>query len=171
MPERIAGCACGDVKKGECLRGFGGHWDMISVRALFHPTSRCFDTLGAFIYQTRAFRKGAQQLYTASYDRTINLYDLSVMGCANIIWPSRLYPRPQCIMCISCGQCRQKGKDCIFGRSSMKCSSFFGEVVAAWSENCWKAQSVNQVEKGSLNVVPTKVVFHCGRTKGMFALL
>ena len=31
-------------------------------------------------YQSIAFRKGSQQLYTASFDRTIKLFDLSVMG-------------------------------------------------------------------------------------------
>ena len=82
-----------DVEKGEWVRGFGGHRDTISVRALFHPTSRCFDTLRALIYQAIAFRKGTQQLYTASYDRTINLYDLSVMG-----YVQTLFGHQDCIL-------------------------------------------------------------------------
>jgi ribosomal RNA-processing protein 9 len=35
--------------------------------------------IGTFL-QALAFRKGSQQLYTASFDRTIKLFDLGVMG-------------------------------------------------------------------------------------------
>jgi ribosomal RNA-processing protein 9 len=46
-----------------------------------------------FIDQAIAFRKGTQQLYTASYDRTINLYDLSVMG-----YVQTLFGHQDCIL-------------------------------------------------------------------------
>jgi ribosomal RNA-processing protein 9 len=45
------------------------------------------------IDQAKAFRKGSQQLYTASYDRTINLYDLSVMG-----YVQTLFGHQDCIL-------------------------------------------------------------------------
>ena len=40
-----------------------------------------------------AFRKGTQQLYTASYDRTIKLFDLGVMG-----YVETLYGHQDCIL-------------------------------------------------------------------------
>jgi ribosomal RNA-processing protein 9 len=83
-----------DARKGEWVRAFGGHRDMISVRApLIHSKLRHFHALHALIDQAIAFRKGTQQLYTASYDRTINLYDLSVMG-----YVQTLFGHQDCIL-------------------------------------------------------------------------
>ena len=54
---------------------------------------RRFHALHALIDQAIAFRKGTQQLYSASYDRTINLYDLSVMG-----YVQTLFGHQDCIL-------------------------------------------------------------------------
>ncbi|KAH8112385.1 WD40 repeat-like protein [Phellopilus nigrolimitatus] len=56
-----------DAEKGEWLRSFGGHKDTISCLA---------------------FRKGTHQLYTASLDRTLKLFDLSpsVMGYVDTLF-------------------------------------------------------------------------------------
>lgn len=82
-----------DAEKGEWVRGFGGHRDTISVRSLLHPIFAAISRLVIFIDQAIAFRKGTQQLYTASYDRTINLYDLSVMG-----YVQTLFGHQDCIL-------------------------------------------------------------------------
>ena len=42
--------------------------------------SHMYDCACANSSQSVAFRKGSQQLYSASYDRTIKLFDLGVMG-------------------------------------------------------------------------------------------
>jgi ribosomal RNA-processing protein 9 len=83
-----------DAEKGEWVRGFGGHRDTISVRALFHPHRGTFTPCTLLLIdQAIAFRKGTQQLYTASYDRTMNLYDLSVMG-----YVQTLFGHQDCIL-------------------------------------------------------------------------
>jgi ribosomal RNA-processing protein 9 len=46
-----------------------------------------------FASQAIAFRKGTLQLYTASYDRTIKLFDLSVMG-----YVQTLFGHQDCIL-------------------------------------------------------------------------
>jgi ribosomal RNA-processing protein 9 len=67
-----------DVEKGEWMKGFTGHKDMISVSSkryqLFSGSHRT--------QQALSFRKGTNQLYTASHDRTLKLFDLtpSVFG-------------------------------------------------------------------------------------------
>ena len=57
------------------VKGFTGHRDSISVRV---PTSG-LDRSANFL-QCLAFRKSSQQLFSGSYDRTVKLFDLSVMG-------------------------------------------------------------------------------------------
>lgn len=56
-----------DAEKGEWLRSFGGHKDAIAALT---------------------FRKGTHQLYTASLDRTLKLFDLSpsVMGYVDTLF-------------------------------------------------------------------------------------
>ena len=57
------------------VKGFTGHRDSISVSAqTFCPHG------SANFFQSLAFRKSSQQLFSGSYDRTVKLFDLSVMG-------------------------------------------------------------------------------------------
>lgn len=65
-----------DVDKEEWVKGFGGHKDTVSVS---HKKSRLPQSTKS-ILQALAFRKGTQQLYSGSFDRTLRLHDLSVMG-------------------------------------------------------------------------------------------
>jgi WD40 repeat protein len=91
--ERIAGCACGmprrvngsEVSAVIGIRYLCVHYFIIR-RGTLTPCMLIFD-------QAIAFRKGTQQLYTASYDRTINLYDLSVMG-----YVQTLFGHQDCIL-------------------------------------------------------------------------
>lgn len=57
------------------VKGFTGHRDSISVSV---PTHR--SCVSADIFQCLAFRKSSNQLFSGSHDRTIKLFDLSVMG-------------------------------------------------------------------------------------------
>jgi ribosomal RNA-processing protein 9 len=82
-----------DAEKGEWVRGFGGHRDTISVSALPFQRPSVFHTISYFATQAIAFRKGTLQLYTASYDRTIKLFDLSVMG-----YVETLFGHQDCIL-------------------------------------------------------------------------
>ena len=91
MLERIAGCACGMLRRvngSEVSAVIGTRYlcvhYFIQRRAIF---------MRALIDQAITFRKGTQQLYTASYDRTINLYDLSVMG-----YVQTLFGHQDCIL-------------------------------------------------------------------------
>jgi ribosomal RNA-processing protein 9 len=82
-----------DVEKDEWVRGFGGHRDTISVRDSSPPLAQHFSHMTCSTLQAVAFRKGTQQLYTASYDRTIKLFDLAVMG-----YVETLYGHQDCIL-------------------------------------------------------------------------
>jgi ribosomal RNA-processing protein 9 len=82
-----------DVEKDEWVRGFGGHRDTISVRDSSPPLAQHFSHMTCSTLQAVAFRKGTQQLYTASYDRTIKLFDLSVMG-----YVETLYGHQDCVL-------------------------------------------------------------------------
>lgn len=66
-----------DTTKNEWVKGFGGHKDVVSVRESLsrQPRAILIDLL-----QSLAFRKGTQQLYSGSFDRTIKVFDLGVMG-------------------------------------------------------------------------------------------
>jgi ribosomal RNA-processing protein 9 len=57
------------------------------------PTSQPIHAFNPFADQSIAFRKGTRQLYTASYDRTIKLFDLSVMG-----YVETLFGHQDCIL-------------------------------------------------------------------------
>ena len=57
------------------------------------PTTQRFSHIACFTSQAIAFRKGTLQLYSASYDRTIKLFDLSVMG-----YVETLFGHQDCIL-------------------------------------------------------------------------
>lgn len=82
-----------DVETGEWVKGFGGHRDTISVRNSSPPVAQQFSYIACSTHQAVAFRKGTQQLYSASYDRTIKLFDLAVMG-----YVETLYGHQDCIL-------------------------------------------------------------------------
>lgn len=69
-----------DVEKEEWVKGFGGHKDTVSVSCNAFFSLRGTVTYLSYITQALAFRKGTQQLYSGSFDRTLRLHDLSVMG-------------------------------------------------------------------------------------------
>jgi ribosomal RNA-processing protein 9 len=76
---------------GEKFRGPPGYH--ICAWCFPFPTMQRFSHTYNFASQAIAFRKGTLQLYTASYDRTIKLFDLSVMG-----YVETLFGHQDCIL-------------------------------------------------------------------------
>jgi ribosomal RNA-processing protein 9 len=93
VPVRTAGYVCGMPRKAsgsEVSAVTGTPYRCVHYLV---PTSPHFHTGHAYTDQAISFRKGTLQLYTASYDRTIQLLDLSVMG-----YVETLFGHQDCIL-------------------------------------------------------------------------
>lgn len=91
MLVRTAECACGMPSEAN------GSEDSVVIGTPYLYVHYLLQLGGIFhtrlMGQAMAFRKGTLQLYTASYDRTIKLFDLSVMG-----YVETLFGHQDCIL-------------------------------------------------------------------------